>query len=156
VIRWTKLDLTYICFLKKIKLTHCYFKSSPSIYSNWIDSVFFIFWASKIYVSTIGVVSSLFLPRYRLSSSWRRHATAPCHTSFPWSQDELAASISSFNNSLSCRLLSWVETEALNLHHRRRPSSLNSPTPTTTAIKKSSQSWSPSPPLNWISILPPH
>jgi hypothetical protein len=42
------------------------------------------------------------------------------HSSFPWSQDELAASTSSFGNALSCRLPSWAKTEALNPHHRRR------------------------------------
>jgi hypothetical protein len=36
--RWTKLDLTCIYF-QKIKLTHCYFKSSPFIYSSWIFTV---------------------------------------------------------------------------------------------------------------------
>jgi hypothetical protein len=33
--RWIKLDLTCICFQKIIILTHCCFKSSSSIYSNW-------------------------------------------------------------------------------------------------------------------------
>jgi hypothetical protein len=52
-----------------------------------------------------------------------------CHASFPWSQDELAASASSSDNISSCRLPSQAETEALNPHHRRWPPSLDSPTP---------------------------
>jgi hypothetical protein len=47
--------------------------------------------------------------------------TTPCHASFPLSQDELAASVSSFDNTLSHRLLPRAKTEVLNPHHRRRP-----------------------------------
>jgi hypothetical protein len=66
------------------KITHRYFKSSLSICTSRIDHVdFFIFWPSKIYVSPTGVVSSLSLPRCRLSSGRRCHAAAPSHASFP-------------------------------------------------------------------------
>jgi hypothetical protein len=41
------------------------------------------------------------------------------------SQDEFTASASSFDNALCHHLPSQVETEALNLHHRRRLSSLD-------------------------------
>jgi hypothetical protein len=60
--------------------------------------IFFIFWSSKIHISPIDVVSFLSPPRYRLTSGRRRHADAPCHASFPWSQDELTAFASSSGN----------------------------------------------------------
>jgi hypothetical protein len=93
-----------------------------------ITWIFFIFRSSKIRVSPTSVVSSLSPPRCRLSSDRRRHTVAPCHTSFPLSQDELATSTSSFGNALSCRLPSLVETEALNHHHCHRLSSPDLPT----------------------------
>jgi hypothetical protein len=92
--------------------------------------IFFIFRPSKIHVSPTSIVSSLFPPRCRLSSSRHRHTATPCHTSFPLSQDELPASALSFSNALSHRLFSRAETEALNLHHHHRLPSLNRPTPT--------------------------
>jgi hypothetical protein len=55
---------------------------------------------------------------------------APCHASFPCNQDELTVFASSSVNDLSHHLSSQVETEALNLHHRRRPHSSESSTPT--------------------------
>jgi hypothetical protein len=69
-------------------------------------------------------------PWCRLSSDQRHHAITPCHASFPLSQDELTASASSSGNTLSCRLPSRAETEALNPHHRRQSPSLNRSTPT--------------------------
>jgi hypothetical protein len=57
------------------------------------------------------------------TSGRRRHATAPCHTSFPWSQDELANSAPSSNNALSRHLPSRAEIEVLNPHPHRRPPS---------------------------------
>jgi hypothetical protein len=94
---------------------------------NQPHKFFLFFLPSKIRVSPTGVVSSLSLPRCLLSSGRYHHATAPYHDSFLWSQDELVASASSFNND-SYRLLSQVKTEAFNQHHRRRPPSLNSST----------------------------
>jgi hypothetical protein len=82
--------------------------------------IFFIFRSSKIRVSPTSVVSSLFPPRYRISSGWHHHVAASCHASFPLRQDELIVPASSFDNILPCRLSSQVKTEALNLHHRRR------------------------------------
>jgi hypothetical protein len=153
--RWTKLDLTCTCF-KKIELTHHCFKSWPSICSSWIDCVFFfIFWPSKIRLNPTGIVSSLSPPRCRLSSAWYRHAAALCHTFFPWSQDELAASTSSSGIASSNRLLSLAEIEAFNVHHRRWPPFADRLTPTLHCYKRSSQSWSLSLPLNRVSILPP-
>jgi hypothetical protein len=67
--------------------------------------IFFIFQTSKICVSSTGVFSNLFPPRCRLSSDRRHHAAAQCHASFPWRQDELVASTSSFDNTSFCRLL---------------------------------------------------
>jgi hypothetical protein len=77
-------------------------------------------------------------PPFRLGavSSGRRHHTgAPCHASFSLSQDGLAVSASSSGNALS-RLPSRVETEALNLHHRRRLPSSDRSTPTLHCYKK--------------------
>jgi hypothetical protein len=92
--------------------------------------IFFIFQPSKICVSPTDYVSSLSPPRCRLSFDRRHHATALCHTSFPLSLDELAASASSSGNVLSRRLPSQVKTETLNLHHRRRLPSANHSTST--------------------------
>jgi hypothetical protein len=97
--------------------------------------IFFIFRSSKIYVSSIGIVSSLSPPRCHLSSG-RRHAAAPCHTSFSLSQDELIASALFSGNALSRRLPSRAKTEALNPHIRRRLPSLDQPTPTLHFYKK--------------------
>jgi hypothetical protein len=91
---------------------------------------FFIFWYIKIRASPIGVVSSLSPPRWRLSSGRHHHTVAPCHTSFPLSQDELSTSASSSSNDLSRHLPSRVKTEALNPHHRCRLPSSNLSTPT--------------------------
>jgi hypothetical protein len=67
------------------------------------------------------------------SMSSRRCA---CHDSFLWSQDELVSSASSSNNDLFCHLTSRVKTEALNLHHRHQPPSLDCSTPTLHFYKK--------------------
>jgi hypothetical protein len=62
--------------------------------------------------------------------------TTSCHTSFPLSQDELAASASSSGNTLSHRLPSRAETKALNLHHHLRSPSPDRSTPTLRCYKK--------------------
>jgi hypothetical protein len=98
--------------------------------------MFFIFWPSKICVSPTAIISSLFSPRCRLSSDQRCHTAIPCCTFFPWSQDELDASTSSFGNTLSHRLSPRVETEALNPHHHCRSPSPDHPTPTIHCYKK--------------------
>jgi hypothetical protein len=96
-----------------------------------MDHVNFLhFWPSKVRVSPTSVVSSLSPPEYRISSDRRHHAAALCHTSFPLSQDELAASALSFSNASSCRLPSRAKTEALNQHHYCRPPSPDHLTPT--------------------------
>jgi hypothetical protein len=94
------------------------------------------FWPNKFRISQTSVVSSLSPPLCRLSSGRRRHATASCYASFPWSQDELAASASSSDTTLSRRLPSRAETEALNLHHRHQPPSPDRLTPTLHCYKK--------------------
>jgi hypothetical protein len=124
-------------FSKKIKLTHRCFKSSPSNYSNWIDCLYFLHvWSNKIRVSPTSIVSSLSPSWCRLSSDRRHYVTVTYHTSFPWSQDELTASASSFDNASSYRLSSWAKTEALNSHHCYRSPSTNSSTPTLYYYKK--------------------
>jgi hypothetical protein len=124
-------------FSKNFKLIHRCFKSSPSIYSNWIDRVDFLyFWPNKIRVGPTDVVSSLSLLWCHLSSGRHHHATALCHTSFPWSQDEFTASTSSFDNVLSCHLPSRAEIEPLNLHHHCQPPFPDSLTPTLYYYKK--------------------
>jgi hypothetical protein len=116
-------------------------------------SIFFIFCPRKICISPTGIISSLSPPRCHLSSGRHHHAAAPCHASFPWSQDEVTASTSSSIKALSHRLLSRAETKILNLQHHRRIPSSDSPIPPSTTIKRSSQPWSLSLP-NRISILP--
>jgi hypothetical protein len=74
-----------------------------------------------IHVSPTGIISSLSPSWCRLSSSRRRHAAVLCYASFPWSQDKLSASASSFNNVSSRHLSSRAKTEALNPHHCRQP-----------------------------------
>jgi hypothetical protein len=130
-------------FSKINKLTHRYFKSSPFNFSNWINRVnFIIFWRNKICVSSTDVVSFLSPLRCHLSSDWCRHVAVPCHASFLCSQDELAASALSFGNASSSRLPFWVETK----HWIRSTDASHSPRtarlPPSTAIKRSSQSWS--------------
>jgi hypothetical protein len=98
--------------------------------------IFFIFQSNKIRVRSIDVVSSLFCPRCRFSFGWQCHDAAPCHVSFPWSQDELDAFASSSGNASSRHLPSRAKTEALNLNYHRRPPSLDSPTPTLHCYKK--------------------
>jgi hypothetical protein len=85
--------------------------------------IFLIFQSSKICVNSTSVVSSLFHPRFRLSSNRRCHAITSCHTSFRCSQGKLVVSTSSSDNALSCHLPSWAENEVLNPHHRHRPPS---------------------------------
>jgi hypothetical protein len=122
-------------FFKKI--THHYFKSSPSICISRIDRVnFYHFRSSKIRVSPTSVVSSLSTFRCHISSGPRRHTAAPCHASFSWSQDEFAAFASSSGNTSSRRLPSRAKTKALNLHYRRRPPSPDRLTPTLHYYKK--------------------
>jgi hypothetical protein len=129
--RWAKLDLTCICFQKKNKLTHCCFKSSPSIWSSWIDRMNFLyFWPNKIHVSPTDVVSSLFPPRCRLSSDWRRYYTTPWHASFLLNQNKLVASASSSSNASTCHIPSQAKTEAMNPHHHSSPPSPDRPTHT--------------------------
>jgi hypothetical protein len=98
--------------------------------------IFFIFWPSKIRINPTGIVSSLSPPWCRLSSGRCCYTAAPCHASFPWSQDELTASTLSSGNALSYRLTSRAESEALNLDHRCRPPSLDHPTTTLYCYKK--------------------
>jgi hypothetical protein len=99
--------------------------------------IFFIFQSNKIRVRSIDVVSSLFCPWCCFSFGWQCHDAAPCHVSFPWSQDELDAFASSSGNASSRHLPSRAKTEALNLNYHRRPPSLDSPTPTLHCYKKS-------------------
>jgi hypothetical protein len=94
------------------------------------------FWPSKTCVIPTSVISSLSPPRCRLSSDRRRHTATPCHASFPWIQNELYASTSSFSNALFHRPPSRTETEALNPYHRYRSLSPDSPTPTLHSYKK--------------------
>jgi hypothetical protein len=98
--------------------------------------IFFTFWSSRIHVSPTNIVSSLFPPRWCLSSGRCCHDVMPCHASFPLSKDELAASASSSDNALSCRLASWSKIEELNSHHHRRLPSPDRLTPTLYCYKK--------------------
>jgi hypothetical protein len=91
---------------------------------------FFIFRPNKIHVKLTDVVSSLSPPRCHISSHQYRHAF------FPLSQDEHAASASSFDSVLSRRLTSRAETEALNLYHCHMLLSLDCPTLTIHCYKK--------------------
>jgi hypothetical protein len=146
--------ISHLYMLSK-KLTHHCFKYLPSICTSWIDFMDFLhFQPSKIRVSPTSIVFSLFSPWCYLSSDRCSHTTAPCHASFPLRQDELVDSASSSDNVSSHCLPSRAETEALNLQHRCRLPSRTTQLPPSTAIKRSSQSWSLSTSLNRISILP--
>jgi hypothetical protein len=98
--------------------------------------IFFIFRPSKIHVSLTGVVSSLFPLWFRLASDRCRHAVVPFHASFPWNQDELATSTSSFSNASSHCLPSQAKTEVLNPYQHHRPPSSDRLTPTLHLYKK--------------------
>jgi hypothetical protein len=118
--RWTKLDLSCICFFFK-KITLQCFKSSPSISTSWIDRVDFLYFRpSKIHISSNDITSSLFPPWSRLSSDRCHHTTASCHTSFLLSQDELAVSASSFGNALSCCYNTLIVNDGVNQDHVKR------------------------------------
>jgi hypothetical protein len=65
---------------------------------------FLHFQSSKICVNPTGVVSSFFPLRCCLPSCRCHHTTTPCYACFPWSQDELAASVSFSDNASSCHL----------------------------------------------------
>jgi hypothetical protein len=110
-------------FSKKIKLTHHCFKSSPLICIGWIDRVGFLYFlANKIHISLTGVVSSFSLPG---AASPLANVVTSCHTSFPWSQDELTAYISSFGNASSHRLHLWLSFSFIIVLH---PSSIRTMT----------------------------
>jgi hypothetical protein len=110
-------------FSKKIKLTHHCFKSLPLICISWIDRVGFLhFLASKIHISLTGVASSFSLPG---AASPPANVVTQYHTSFPWSQDELTASISSFGNASSHRLHLWLSFSFIIIP---RPSSIRTMT----------------------------
>jgi hypothetical protein len=113
---------------------------------------FFYFWPNKIHISSTDVVSYFSPPRFHLFSDRCRHTVAPCHTSFPWNQDELVIFASSSDN-VSSQRLPWAKIKALNTHHCRQPPSLYNPTSTLYSYKKSYQSCSLSPPPNYVSIL---
>jgi hypothetical protein len=98
--------------------------------------IFFIFWPSKIRIIPTDAISSLSPHRCRLFSDRRCHTVTPCHVSFPWTQDVLTATASSFDNASSSRIPSRVKTKAFNLYHRNRPSSPDSLTPTLYYYKK--------------------
>jgi hypothetical protein len=98
--------------------------------------IFFIFWPSKIRVGPTGIVSSLSPPRCHLSSNRHCHTAAPCHATFPLSQDEFAASASSFGNAPSHHLPSQAKTKAFNPHHCCWPPSSDRLTPTLHCYEK--------------------
>jgi hypothetical protein len=87
----------------------------------------FLFFFGPVRFTSTQVASSppFFLPG---AASPSANVTTLCHASFSWSQDELTASTSPSGNVSSHRLPSRVKTEALNLHHCRRPPSLDRPT----------------------------
>jgi hypothetical protein len=95
---------------------------------------FFYFFGPVKFAST-QVTSSppFFLPG---GASPSADVTTPCHASFPWSQDELTASTSPSGNVSSHRLPSRAKIETLNLHHYRRPPSLDRLTLTLHCYKK--------------------
>jgi hypothetical protein len=159
--RWIKLYLTCICILKKFKLTHHCFKSSLSICNNWIDRVsFFLFFGPTRFVSAQLVSSPPFplpvSPLLRLTSL--RCVVLPFHRvkMSLLSSLHLSAMLRPVASSLEPKLKHWICTTSAShpprtVSHPPRTVRL----PPSTTIKISSQSWSLSPPLNRISILPP-
>jgi hypothetical protein len=107
--RWIKLDLICICFKK---LTHHCFKSSSFIWSSWIDSLNFLYFFYSIRFTSAQLASSPPFPLFGVASHPVDIAThiAPCHVSFPLNQDDIADSVSSFDNASSSRLSSRTET----------------------------------------------
>jgi hypothetical protein len=97
---------------------------------------FLYFLLNKICVSPTNVIYSISTPWCRLPTGRHCHAAISRHTSFSLKQDKLAAFASSFNNILSHRLPSRVETRVLNSHHHGRPPSPGRPTHTLHYYKK--------------------
>jgi hypothetical protein len=95
---------------------------------------FLYFWPSKICVSPTDVVSSLSSFRCRLSSD--RHCHAVCRVALRSHGAKTSSLLPLHLPATLCPVVSSrVETEALNLHHRRRPPSSDRSTPTLHSYK---------------------
>jgi hypothetical protein len=149
--RWTKLDTFAYVFLNQLIVVSNL--QRPFVIVESTAWVFFIFQSSKIRVNPTGVTSFLSPFWCCLSSDRHCHTATPYCASFPWSQDELATFASSSINASSRCLASQVETKALNTHHHHRSPSSDRLTLTLYCYKRSSRSWSLSPPLNRVSIF---
>jgi hypothetical protein len=116
--------------------THRCFKSSPSICTQQLNQLhgFTSFFGSVRFAST-QLASS---PPFSLPGSASPPADIdilPRRVTLPF-YGEFVVSASSFDNVLSRRFPSRVETEVLNPHHRRRSPSLYRPIPTFYCYKK--------------------
>jgi hypothetical protein len=79
-----------------------------------------------------------YLPSVSISSDRHRHAVAPCHASFPLTQDELTASALSFDNASSRRFTLSSQNRSIEiiLTARRQPPFPDLPTHTLHCYKK--------------------
>jgi hypothetical protein len=153
--RWIKLDLPCICF-QKIKLTHCCFKSSPSICSSWIVHVdFLIFDPISFMLAQLALSHTFPLPG---ATSPLVDTTTPSHRvmlPFHWVKMSslpplhLSAMIYPVASPLEPKSKYWIRTTIAG-----HPFQTARPLPFT-IIKRSSQSCSLSLPLNHFSILSP-
>jgi hypothetical protein len=116
-VRWTKLDLTYICF-KKIKLTHRTFKFSPSIYSRWIDRVNFLHFSTQQGFTSAQLALSPPFPLLGTASPPSDIATLLCRVTFPshWAKMRslpplhLLAMLRPIGSLLEPKLKHWICT----------------------------------------------
>jgi hypothetical protein len=147
--RWTKLDLTCIC-LKK--LTHRYFKSTSSIYTSWIDRVSFFYFFSPVWFMSAQLTSS---PSFSLLSvaspsadiaTLSHRVTLPSHGANTSSLSilHLSTTLRSLASPLERKPKHWIDT--ITIGHPTRTARLWP----STAIKRSTQPWSLSPPLKCL------
>jgi hypothetical protein len=151
--RWTNLDLTCIYFFNK--LTHHYFKFSPSI-CNQLCEFFSIFGPVRFASAQLALSPPFSLPD--VISPPTDVITPPHRVIRPshWAKMSLLSLL-----HLSAMLYHIASPLKLKLKYWIRTTATDYPLwtvwlPPSTVIKRSSQHWSLSPPLNRISISLSH
>jgi hypothetical protein len=127
-------------FSKINKLIHRYYKSSSSIYCNWINRVDFLYFFGSVRFVSAQLASS---PPFSLPGAASPPAdvtTSPCHVTPRFLPH--GVKMSSLHPLHPLTMLrpvafpSRAKTETLNMHHRRQPPSPERPTLTLHCYKK--------------------
>jgi hypothetical protein len=137
------------------KLTHCYFKSSISTYSSWIDCVNFFSFFDSVRFASAQLTSSPLFPLPGVVSPSIDVITQLCRVTIPSHRAKMSSlsllhlvtTLRPVASPLKPKMKYWICTTTAG-HPPRTVRLLPS-----TAIKMSSQSWPLSPPLNHIFIL---